>query len=74
MKKNKIWFFRKTYGYGWTPSTWEGWLVILVWLIIFISLTIRIEDNLISNLGGVLGMTGLLIYIYYKKGEKPRWQ
>ena len=74
MKNNKIWFVRKSYGYGWTPSTWEGWLVLLLWLIVFIPLITMVEYNLILSLGGILFATGLLIYICYKKGEKPRWQ
>ena len=74
MKKNKIWFVNKTYGYGWTPATWEGWLVLLIWLIIFIPLTLTIKDNWILGLSGVFLLTGLLIYICYKKGEKPHWQ
>ena len=24
------WFRQRTFGYGWTPITWEGWLVTLV--------------------------------------------
>lgn len=72
--KNKIWFVRKTYGYGWTPSTWEGWLVIFLWLILLIPLTVMIEYNWTLNLLGILFITALLIYICYKKGEKPRWQ
>ena len=27
---NQFWFRPKTYGYGATPSTWEGWLVTAV--------------------------------------------
>ena len=74
MNNNKIWFVRKTYGYGWTPSTWEGWLVIFLWLILFIPLTIMIEYNWILYLGGIFIITGMLVYIAYKKGEKARWQ
>lgn len=74
MKNNKVWFIRKTYGYGWTPSTWEGWLVILIWAIIFIPLTKMTEYNLILSMIGIFFITSLLIYICYKKGEKPRWQ
>ncbi len=74
MKNNKIWFVRKTYGYGWTPSTWEGWLVIFLWLILFVPLTIMIEHNKILYLGGIFIITGLLVYVAYKKGEKARWQ
>jgi hypothetical protein len=22
-----LWFRPKSFGYGWTPATWEGWLV-----------------------------------------------
>jgi predicted membrane protein len=74
MKSNKIWFVNKTYGYGWTPYTWEGWLVLLVWLTLFIPLTFLIVYNLILSMLGIFFITGLLIYICYKKGEKPRWQ
>ena len=24
----KYWFKAKTYGYGWTPATWQGWGII----------------------------------------------
>ena len=74
MKKNQIWFVNKTYGYGWTPSTWEGWLVLFFWLIIFIPLTFLVEYNWILSMTGIFFITDLLIYIAYKKGEKPRWQ
>ena len=26
------WFKRRRYGYGWTPSTWQGWLCVAVFL------------------------------------------
>lgn len=74
MKNNKFWFVNKTYGYGWTPSTWEGWLVLLLWLILFIPLTMVTEKNWILSIVGILFATGLLMYVCYKKGEKPRWQ
>lgn len=74
MKNNKVWFIRKTYGYGWTPSTWEGWLVIFLWAVIFIPLTITTKDNWILSTVGMFFITGLLIYVCYKKGERPRWQ
>jgi len=70
----KIWFRRKLYGWGWYPSTLEGWLVILVWAIVFISLMSRIDHEGLKNIFFVFIITGLLIYVCYKKGEKPRWQ
>ena len=71
---NKIWFRRKLYGWGWTPTTWEGWLVLFVWLIFFIPLTIMVKYNWILNLVGIFIMTSILIYVCYKTGEKPKWQ
>lgn len=71
---NKIWFKRKLYGWGWTPVTKEGWLVILVWFAVFISLIKTMDHEWMKNLGFIFMMTGILIYVCYKKGEKPRWQ
>jgi hypothetical protein len=71
---NKIWFKRKLYGWGWTPATWEGWLVILVWFVLFVSLVKKMDHEWIKNTLFIIISTGLLVYISYKKGEKPRWQ
>ena len=72
---NEIWFKRKLYGWGWTPSTWEGWLVTFSWLVVFIYLMQKIAENgLIKNVVIIFLMTYLLIFICYKKGEKPKWQ
>jgi hypothetical protein len=72
---NKIWFRRKLYGWGWTPATWEGWFVILVWGILIVLLASNVNYfNIISYLLILILMSGLLIFVCYKKGEKPRWQ
>lgn len=71
---NNIWFKRKKYGFGWYPATWQGWLIILVWLILFIFTVKTFDHEWLKNLIIVLILTSLLIYISYKKGEKPKWQ
>ncbi len=71
---NKIWFRRKLYGWGWTPSSWEGWLVLLVWLIFFTFGVVKMDHEGLKNIAVIGLMTGLLIYVCYRKGEKPRWQ
>ena len=40
------WFRRKTFGLGWTPCTWQGWLVVLG----FVVLTLAVN-------WGLFGMT-----------------
>ena len=80
MNSNKrIWFKRKKYGYGWTPSTWEGWAVIVFYMVLGIApllffsfvvieryLIFYIIYNLIEGAG--------LFYVCKKFGETPKWQ
>lgn len=76
MTKQKLWFRAKTYGWGWYPSTWQGFLVILVWAIIFTFLVIRFTKTLdfVTNYSLIFISLVILIYICYKKGEKPKWR
>lgn len=77
----KFWFKAKRYGYGWYPSSWEGWLVLLlhisfnVWN--FLRLDIKsnsASDTLRPFIIGAFLSTALLIFICYKKGEKAYWR
>jgi hypothetical protein len=75
---NKPWFKNKQYGWGWTPATTEGWLVLLAWLVILV-----ISSFVISYfwpkyfpflwVGCVFVFTAILLVVCYKTGEKPRW-
>lgn len=78
------WFKAKRYGWGWTPAKWQGWLVLIIYIIL-LSTIFRINENDIpgnpdsgSNFLTfalpIILLTALLIYICFKKGEKPRWQ
>lgn len=78
------WFKAKLYGWGWTPAKWQGWLVIGVYIVLVLLLVVTREDDILGNPDSgsnflVLGLpiillTAILLYICYKKGEKPRWQ
>lgn len=71
---NKYWFKRKLYGWGWTPVTWQGWLVVCIWAISFIFGMSTMDHEWLKNLVFMILSIGILLYICYKKGEKPRWQ
>jgi hypothetical protein len=74
------WFKRKLYGWGWTPVTWQGMAVTLGYLAAIIGLTLtRDEDSSVREVTltfvlPIIILTAVLLYICYKKGEKPRWQ
>jgi uncharacterized membrane protein YhaH (DUF805 family) len=73
-KKNRLWFKAKRYGWGWTPCSWQGWAVLLIWVALFIFSVIKIDHEWLKNVLAIIILTVVLIYICYKKGEKPRWR
>jgi len=81
MKKQNYWFKRRRYGYGWIPSTWQGWFVLAIY-ILTISVGAFLIDyeskeipaSLIMYLLFVLLSTVILFFITYKKGPKPKWR
>lgn len=80
--KSNLWFKRRRFGYGWTPSTWEGWAVLGVYLLIVLIPAFILKDAHSNSankeaffyLGYVLIATGCLLLITYKKGPKPKWR
>ena len=78
------WFKRKLYGWGWVPAKWQGWCVILLYILLILSLVLTREEAIPGNPDSgsnfltfalpIIVLTALLIIIAYKKGEKPRWQ
>lgn len=75
-----LWFKRKLYGWGWTPVTWEGWAVTLVYIALIILFGLTIDEKSSTReiaftfLLPFVFLTVAFIRILYKKGEKPRWQ
>ena len=76
----KLWFKRKTYGWGWVPTTWQGLVVVVIYVLIMISFsyinqTEAPDGNLfVGFVFPFIIFTPILIFICYKKGESPKWQ
>jgi hypothetical protein len=80
----KLWFRAKRYGYGWTPATWQGWLVVGIaiflylvpsgLLLIFGPEALSAETFLALCLPWYVGITIVLIWISAKTGEPLRWR
>lgn len=76
----KLWFKRKLYGWGWYPSSWEGWVVTLIYVALIVLFASTLDENssprefaLMFFLPLVI-LSSAFIRIAYKKGESPRWQ
>lgn len=80
-QQKKLWFKAKLYGWGWQPSSWEGWLCLAAYLA-FIILYFRdidskshsASDTLINFFIPLGVATSILLAVCYAKGEKPRWR
>lgn len=76
----KYWFKAKQYGWGWTPSSIEGWIVIVLWALLnvaafrYFATTASAEDALISFTPIFVLSIFTLLAISYVKGEKPSWR
>lgn len=76
----KLWFKRKKYGWGWTPVTWQGWLVVLIYIVAVLVFALTIDESspprefIFTFVLPIVILTLLLLRISYKKGEKPKWQ
>ena len=74
------WFKAKVYGWGWTPAKWQGWVLILIYLLFVLFFAFRISSQtdargvMLNLIVPILVLTAALISICYKTGEKPRWQ
>ncbi len=74
----KYWFKSKSFGWGWTPCSREGWIVTIGFIVALIALSYFMRGELESGkatnfLIYEFGLIALLILIAYKTGEKPTW-
>lgn len=76
----KLWFKAKTYGWGWTPCSWEGWAVTCAYIAIIVLCALTLDassDTWEIFVMGVLPFvlsTVAFIRIAYKRGEAPEWR
>ena len=77
----KVWFKAKDYGWGWYPATWQGWLILFVFIALIVLNFLRIDtqshsvsDTLINAIPETVALILLLIFICWKTGEKPSWR
>jgi hypothetical protein len=77
MDKPRYWFRAKRYGWGWgLPLTWEGWVVLAVWLGIFLTAIplLHLRQHIGEHFLFVASMVAMLVGVCYWKGEPVRWR
>lgn len=81
MITKKPWFVAKRYGWGWMPATWQGWGILLVFVVVIYADLHRIDvqshsvsDTLIAFLPHVIVWSAILVGVCYLTGEKPYWR
>ncbi|HWH07093.1 MAG TPA: hypothetical protein VNU47_01025 [Candidatus Paceibacterota bacterium] len=85
----KLWFKAKTHGWGWYPSSWEGWAVTGVYAFLIAGSIGRFTNYVVTHTGEpffsllfpvllhalwVTFLLGSLLYICIKRGEEPKWR
>ena len=72
----RYWFPAKRYGWGWgLPSTWQGWVVLLAFVVSLAVSARRLLPQDPARFGLVAVITsGVFIVICYVKGEPPSWR
>jgi hypothetical protein len=74
------WFKAKPFGWGWTPARWQGWVTLLVFMVLVIGNYYRLDeqsrvasDLLRPFVIQTIILAALLVATCWKKGERPHW-
>jgi hypothetical protein len=77
----KLWFRAKTYGWGWTPCSWEGWLITGLFVFFEYWNFVRLDavsysssDTLRPFIIQTLLAVAAFLVVAYWRGEKPGWR
>lgn len=81
--KQQYWFKRRRYGYGWTPTTWQGWLAVSAFLFVAIGSAVTLiavyegvyDSELIWVYMNIVfvALAGFII-VSTKKAPVPKWR
>jgi hypothetical protein len=77
-----LWFRAKTYGWGWTPASIEGWLVMALFVAGVVADVLLLKHRLGAGsptsawaifFAVLAALVGALLAVGWMTGERPRW-
>ena len=78
---SRFWFRPKTYGYGVTPVTWEGWAVVVAYIAVVLTVVLRLigHDHTfttqLSAIAVIAAATGVMVFVSSQKTDGDlRWR
>ncbi len=80
MNSKNYWFKAKTYGWGWVPARWQGWLVLAVWAVLMLGNYYLMgganmpDDDVVAYICRTIILAIALMVVCWLTGEKPRWR
>ena len=77
--QEKYWFKAKNYGWGWTPATWQGWVVTLGFIGFIVWSGINLGEQPTDKdvnwfLVKIFVSIVMMVLICLRTGEKPKWR
>ncbi|GBQ83187.1 hypothetical protein AA13595_1118 [Gluconacetobacter johannae DSM 13595] len=70
---NRAWFKPKTFGYGASPASWQGWLATAIFVVVFLAATLSLRGVGRWIADGVL-LAGFVALVYAKTDGEWRWR
>jgi|TARA_B100002003_G_C13913195_1_gene444343 hypothetical protein len=71
---NKYWFKPKSYGYGATPTTWEGWAFTAAFIAVVLWRALKLEEQAPSQFALELGLLILILIVVTKQKTDGEWK
>jgi hypothetical protein len=80
MKNKRLWFKAKRFGWGWTPVSWQGWVLTLIYVLGIVNFAMQADTAptgsafFTSFAPKFILLSVPFIAICWMKGERPHWR
>lgn len=75
----RYWFKRRRYGWGYTPVAWQGWLAVVLLLVLTLAPTLWIGDAMsgwviVGWLAWIVVVLAGFVALTFRTGPPARWR